>query len=146
MQRSQSCYCCDSRTEPESVYRLVLGMRGWACLALICHQQNGVLLQMSLVMLACRKARHFRLPFRVSYVWHIMFIVEVDKPVFSPCTHDDGWLCLSSRAKSFTLQWRHGRFVGDSSFLTEQKKLHHHLQQVQSLIPHNYIACRSPPR
>ena len=61
------------------------------------------------------------------------------------------WLSLSSRAKAFTLQGRHRRFVGDSAFHTslrgapllvgEQQKWHHHqiLQKEQNLVPHDYI-------
>ena len=68
-------------------------------------------------------------------------------------------VALGSRAKAFTLQGRHRRFVGESTFLflllfvellfllvTQQKKWNHYLQQqVQSLISHNnyipYKAC-----
>ena len=61
------------------------------------------------------------------------------------------WLPLSSRAKAFTPQGRRRRFVGDSAFhssfrgaplltlLATQQKRYHHLQEVQSLMPHNYI-------
>ena len=61
------------------------------------------------------------------------------------------WLPLSSRAKAFTLQRWHRRFVGDSAFHTslrgapllvdeQQKKWYHQiLQQVQNLMPHDYI-------
>ena len=50
------------------------------------------------------------------------------------------WLPLSSQAKAFTLQGRHRRFIGDSSFIRrpvallsllatqQQKKWYHHLQ------------------
>ena len=59
-------------------------------------------------------------------------------------------LTLSSRAKTFTLQGRHRRFVGDSAFHTslrggpllvgEQQKWYHQiLQKVQNLMPHDYI-------
>ena len=61
------------------------------------------------------------------------------------------WLSLSSRAKAFTLQGRHRRFVGDCAFHTslrrtpllvgkQQNKWYHQiLQKVQNLIPHDYI-------
>ena len=60
------------------------------------------------------------------------------------------WLSLSSRAKAFTLQGRHRRFVGDFAFHTslrgapflvgEQQKWYHQiLQEVQNLMPHDYI-------
>ena len=60
------------------------------------------------------------------------------------------WLSLSSRAKAFTFQGRHRRFVGDSAFHTslrgapllvgEQQKCYHQiLQKVQNLMPHDYI-------
>ena len=60
------------------------------------------------------------------------------------------WLSLSSRAKAFTSQGRHRRFVGDSAFHTslrgapllvgEQQKCYHQiLQKVQNLMPHDYI-------
>ena len=60
------------------------------------------------------------------------------------------WLCLSSRAKAFTLQGRHRRFVGDSAFHTslrgapllvgEQQTWYHQiLQKVQNLMPHDCI-------
>ena len=60
------------------------------------------------------------------------------------------WLFLSSRAKAFTLQGRHRRFVGDSAFHTslrgapllvgEQQKWYHQvLQKVQNLMPHDCI-------
>ena len=60
------------------------------------------------------------------------------------------WLSLS-RAKAFTLQGRHRRFVGDSAFHTslrgapllvgqQQKKWYHQiLQKVQNLMPHDCI-------
>ena len=62
------------------------------------------------------------------------------------------WLSLSSRAKAFTLQGRHRRFVGDFAFhaalcgapllVGEQKKRYHQiLQKVQSLMPHGYMYC-----
>ena len=60
------------------------------------------------------------------------------------------WLFLSSRAKAFTFQGMHRRFVGDSAFHTslggapllvcEQQKCYHQiLQKVQNLMPHDYI-------
>ena len=60
------------------------------------------------------------------------------------------WLSLSSRAKAFTFQGRHRRFVGDSAFHTslrgapllvsEQQKYYDQiLQKVQNLMPHDYI-------
>ena len=60
------------------------------------------------------------------------------------------WLSLSSRAKAFTLQGGHRRFVGDSVFHTslrgapllvgEQQKWYHKvLQKVQNLMPHDCI-------
>ena len=60
------------------------------------------------------------------------------------------WLSLSSQAKVFTFQGRHRRFVGDSAFHTslrgapflvgEQQKWYHQiLQNVQNLMPHDYI-------
>ena len=60
------------------------------------------------------------------------------------------WLSLSSRAKTFTLQGKHRRFVGDSAFHTslrgapllvdeEEKWYHQILQKVQNLTPHDYI-------
>ena len=60
------------------------------------------------------------------------------------------WLSLSSRAKAFTLQGRHRRFVGDSVFHTslrgtpllvgeQQKGYHQILQKVQNLMPHDCI-------
>ena len=61
------------------------------------------------------------------------------------------WLSLSSRAKAFTFQGRHRRFVGDSAFHTslrgaplvvgeQQKKWYHQIvQKVQNLMPHDYI-------
>ena len=60
------------------------------------------------------------------------------------------WLSLSSRAKAFTLQGRHRRFVGDSAFHTsllgapllvgEQQEWYHQiLQKVQSLMIHDYM-------
>ena len=59
-------------------------------------------------------------------------------------------LSLSSRAKAFTLKGRHRRFVGDSAFHTslrgapllvgEQQKWYQPiLQEVQNLVPHDYI-------
>ena len=60
------------------------------------------------------------------------------------------WLLLSSRAKAFTFQGRHRRFVGNSAFYTslrgapllvgEQQKCYHQiLQKVQNLRSHDYI-------
>ena len=60
------------------------------------------------------------------------------------------WLSLSSRAKEFTFQGRHRRFIGDSAFHTslrgapllvgEQQKCYYQiLQKVQNLMPHDYI-------
>ena len=60
------------------------------------------------------------------------------------------WLSLGSRAKTFTFQGRHRRFVGDSAFHTslrgapllvgEQQKCYQQiLQKVQNLMPHDYI-------
>ena len=60
------------------------------------------------------------------------------------------WLSLSSRAKAFTLQGRHRRFLHDSVFHTslrgapllvgEQQKWYHQiLRNVQNLMPHGYI-------
>ena len=62
------------------------------------------------------------------------------------------WLSLiSSRAKAFTLKGRHRRFVGDSASHTslrgapllvgeQQKKWYQQiLQEVQNLVPHDYI-------
>ena len=58
------------------------------------------------------------------------------------------WLSLSSRAKAFTLQGRHRRFVGDSAFhkslrgapllAGKQQKWYHQIpQKVQNLMPHD---------
>ena len=61
------------------------------------------------------------------------------------------WLSISSRAKAFTLQGRHRRYIiGDFAFHTflrgapllvgEQHKWYHQfLQKVQNLMPHDYI-------
>ena len=60
------------------------------------------------------------------------------------------WLSVNSRAKAFTLQGRHRRFVVDSAFHTslrgapllvgEQQKWYHQiLQKVQNLMPHDHI-------
>ena len=61
------------------------------------------------------------------------------------------WLSLNSRAKTFTLQGRHRRFVGDPAFHTslrgapllvgEQRRKWYHqiLQKVQNLMPHDCI-------
>ena len=60
------------------------------------------------------------------------------------------WLSLSSRAKAFTHQGRHRRFVGDSAFHTSlrgapllvgrtAKWYHQILQKVQNLMPHDCI-------
>ena len=60
------------------------------------------------------------------------------------------WLSLSSRVKTFTLQGRHRRFVGDSALHTslrgapplvgEQQKWYQQiLEKVQNLVPHDYI-------
>ena len=61
------------------------------------------------------------------------------------------WLSLNSRAKSFTLQGRHRRFVGDSAchtslrgapllfFGEQQKWCHQILQKVQNLMPHDCV-------
>ena len=60
------------------------------------------------------------------------------------------WLSLNSRAKSFVLQGRHKRFVGDSAFHTSLRGapllvgdtaevVSPSASQVQSLVPHNYI-------
>ena len=60
------------------------------------------------------------------------------------------WLSLSSRAKAFTLQGRHRRFVCDFVFHTslrgapllvgEQQRWYHQiLQKLQNLMPHDYI-------
>ena len=60
------------------------------------------------------------------------------------------WLSLNSRAKSFILQGRHKRFVGDSAFHTSLRgapllvgdtaeAVSPPASQVQSLMPHNYI-------
>ena len=60
------------------------------------------------------------------------------------------WLSLSSRAKAFTLQGRHRRFVGDPVFRTslrgapllvgEQQRWYHQImQKVQNLMPHDYV-------
>ena len=61
---------------------------------------------------ACREARDLVSHFRVSYDIFLS-IMEAAKPVFSV------WLCLlGSRAKIYTLQGRHRRFVGDSALRT----------------------------
>ena len=60
------------------------------------------------------------------------------------------WLSLNSRAKSFILQERHRRFVGDSAFHTSLRGapllvgdtaevVSPSARQVQSLMPHKYI-------
>ena len=67
---------------------------------------------------ACREARDFASHFCVSYDIFLS-IMEAAKPVFSVCTHDGRCLCLlGSRAKIYTLQGRHRRFVGDSALHT----------------------------
>ena len=65
--------------------------------------------------------------------------------------HRGRLLCLGSPAKASTLRGRHRRFAGDSVFhtsfrgllslLVTKQKLYHHLQQqeVQSLIPYDYV-------
>ena len=70
-------------------------------------------------------------------------------PEWTTRRHRRRVLSLDSRAKASILQGRNRRFVGDSSFhtsfrgllslLATQQKWYHHLQQEQSLIPHNYI-------
>ena len=70
-------------------------------------------------------------------------------PELTTRRHRGPLLCLGSRAKASTLEWRHRRFTGGSAFhmsfsgllslLEAQQKWYHHLQQVvQSLNPHNY--------
>ena len=70
-------------------------------------------------------------------------------PELTTRRHRGNLLCLGSRAKASILHGRHRRFAGGSAFrmsfrgllallATQQKKWYHHLQQVQSLIPHNY--------
>ena len=122
------------------VRKFVLGMRSRACLVSICHQQKRTFGGWR------TSSRDFVSHFRVSY--DILGSCGSGQArVFS--MYPRRWLSLSSRAKAFAFQRRHRRFVGDSvsiclsvelvSLLATQQKWYHHLQQVQSLMPHNYI-------
>ena len=94
------------------VGRLVLGMEGWACLVLICHQQKRTF---DVWRTSSRKTSTLIFVFRMtssSYVHrgsgHARVFIMYPRR----------WLSLSSRAKAFTLRGRHRRFVADSAFHT----------------------------
>ena len=114
-------------------------MKGWACCVLICHQQKRT-------FAGWRTSSRDFAYFRVSYV-----TFYVNRGSGQARVYPRRWLFLSSRAKAFTLQGRHRRFVGDSAFHTslrgapllvgeQQKKWDHQiLQKVQNLMPRDYI-------
>ena len=120
------------------------GDEGLGFLYLICHQQNRTFGGWN------TSIRDFAY-FRVSYD-----ILRSSWKRSSPCVPTRRWLSLSSRAKAFTLQGRHRRFVADSVLHTslrgallligEQQKWYHQiLQNVQNLMPHDYIPpCTVP--
>ena len=81
------------------------------------------------------------------FVFHMIFYVH--RGSGQARVYPRRWLSLSSRAKAFTFQGRHRRFVGDSAFhkslrgapllVGEQQKCYHQiLQKVKNLMPHDY--------
>ena len=113
-------------------------MKGWACCALICHQQKRT-------FGGWRTSSRVFDYFRVSYD-----ILRSHRRSGQARVYPRRGLPLSSQAKAFTLQGRHRRFVGDSAFHTslrgapllvgeQQKWFHQILQKVQNLMPHDYI-------
>ena len=81
------------------------------------------------------------------FVFRVTFYVH--RGSGQACVYPRQWLSLISRAKAFTLQGRHRRFVGGSAFHTslrrvpllvgeQQKKWYHQiLKKVQNLMPHD---------
>ena len=82
-------------------------MKGWACCVLICDQQKRT-------FGGWRTSRVETWPI---FVFRVTFYVHRGSGQARVYPRRR-WLSLSSRAKAFTLQGRHRRFVGDSAFHT----------------------------
>ena len=97
-----------------------------------------MLLQMSLIMLAEKRASHFRVSYDI-----FMSIMGAAKPVFSVCTHDGGCAYWAAEPKYTyvvsAIPQSIRNLVELLSLLARQQKWYYRLQQAQSLIPYNYI-------